>query len=339
MFKDNKLRLLMSLVGMERIGIEDEPNATWIIPAALSSQDLEESCKMVQKHRSDPILQYGGENDTISAQDMLRRKSATKPRRAEYDDDSDGDGMVSDVDEDFLFPAGGPTKRKSDALDELKRKRKKQRVEGSDDQGGLNDQALDVQRKARKLADLEKRRKIKSSDLVHDSDDETDEERDRNFFAREEQRRKGNAGKLLEALRAGRVEAVSTKRGKRKLGSDSAQTTKKRNSSKTHPNSTLGMDTVDDDFDSDGTSSVPMHESSALSEDEGSDTSLSSPLPASREKSLDKTSHSIGPTAVNITSKVSAVALEDEEDDEEALLVPPVRRRARTALFDDSDSE
>ena len=339
-FKDNKLRLLMSLVGMERIGIDDEPNATWIIPSALSSQDLEESCKMVEKHRNDPVLQYGDENDAITAEDMLRRKSANQLRRAEYDDDSDGDGIVSDVDEDFLFPGGGPTNRKSNALDELKRKRRKRRVEGSADESGLDEQGLEARRKARKLADLEKRRKIKSSDLVHDSDDETDEERDREFFIREEQRREGNSEKLLEALKAGRVKdqvvKVASKGGKRKLGLDVVQIGKKRKILQIPPKPSSGNDTIDDVSDSDGSSSLLMRETSEMSEDEASDTSLSSPLPTSQEKSLGGTPQSGDPTPVNVTSKISAVALDDDSD-EEAPPGPPVRRRARAAMFEESD--
>ena len=342
MFKDNKLRLLMSLVGMERVGIDDEPNATWIIPSALSSQDLQEVLKVIEKHRSDPVLQYGDENDPVAAKDMLRRKPSIKPRAA-YDDDSDGDGIDSDVDEDFSFPAGGPTNRKSDALEKIKQRRKKHRAEGTDDEADLDEHALKALRRARLLADLEKRRKIKSSDLVHDSDDETDEEKDREFFAREEQRRARNAGKLQEALKVDSLEkpglaAAPTSR-KRKIHVNIVPVSKKRKLSLSSNRSVSGNDDPVGDSESDCSLSLQARETSEMSEDGRSDTSFSSPLPASPDKALESFSRNREPIPATMASKVSAIALEDDRDDEIEPLVPAIRRRARAVLYDESESE
>lgn len=220
MFKNNKLRLLMTLAGFERLGIEDEPDATWIIPSTLSAKELHELRETILQHRDNPIMEYGDE-DPLKAENMLRRASAAKPRRrAEYDDDSDGtDGIASDDIEEFLFPAGGPTSRKSTALETLKQKRRKRKTVGSGDEGEgaiIDDEIRDAKRKAREAADLERRRKIKSNKFVRDVDEETDEELDREFFAREELRRKGQAEKILLALDAGRV--VEGK--KRKVGGE-----------------------------------------------------------------------------------------------------------------------
>ena len=209
MFKDNKLRLLMTLVGFERLGLEDEPDATWIVPSTISSATLQMTHAIVQNHSDNPVMQYG-EDDPISAEDLLRRKPAIRARRAEFDDDSDGDGIVTDGEDEFLYPAGGPTNRKPDALAELKKRRRRRVNSGSDDEGGLDDATIEKRRKARLLADLEKRRKIKSEEFVHDSDDEEDEERDREFFAREEQRGKVHAIKVLEALKIGDVAGLTS---------------------------------------------------------------------------------------------------------------------------------
>jgi replication fork protection complex subunit Tof1/Swi1 len=206
MFKNGKLRLLMTLAGFERLGIEDEPDATWIIPSTISAKELRELRETILQHRNNPVMEYG-DDDPLKAEDMLRRASAAKPRRVEYDDDSDGDGIVSDDIEEFLFPPGGPTNRKSTALETLKQNRRKRKTTVSGDEGerDINDEKRDGNRKAREAADLERRRKIKSNKFVRDVDEETDEELDREFFAREEMRRKGQAEKILLALNAARV--------------------------------------------------------------------------------------------------------------------------------------
>ncbi|KAK4694485.1 replication fork protection complex subunit TIMELESS/Tof1/Swi1, partial [Lecanoromycetidae sp. Uapishka_2] len=211
-FKDAKLRLLMTLSGFERLGIDDEPDASWIIPSSLTSAQLRHTHDIIEQHRMNPIFEYG-EDDPMTAEDLLRRKPTDKPKRAEYDDDSEGDGILSDtnMEEEFLFPAGGPTIKPNphkSALDELKKKRRKRHVVSSDGEGGLDDETREARRKAKELADSEKRMKIKSREFVHDSDDDSDEDRDREFFAREEARRKGQGERVMEALRAGRVTRV-----------------------------------------------------------------------------------------------------------------------------------
>ena len=70
MFKDNKLRLLMTLVGFERLGLDDEPDATWIVPSTLASIALQETHALIEKHCNNPIMQYC-EDDPISAEDLL----------------------------------------------------------------------------------------------------------------------------------------------------------------------------------------------------------------------------------------------------------------------------
>src|SRR5207248_2212571 len=119
-------------------------------------------------------------DDDKQAEDFIRRKSLARPRHAAYDDDSSG---LDDMDEaDFLFPPGGPTVHKSAALEDLKKKRRRRTKEGNDDDDGLTEEQRKERRKARHRANLEKLAKIKSELFVHDSDDASDEERDREFF-------------------------------------------------------------------------------------------------------------------------------------------------------------
>ena len=346
MFKDNKLRLLMSLVGFDRLGLDDEPGATWVVPSTLASSVLQETHAIVEKHSNNPIMQYG-EDDPVSAEDLLRRKSATRPNRAEFDDDSEGDGIVSDGEEEFLFPAGGPTNRKSDALAELKRKRRKRVRTGSDDERGLDDAAIERKRKARLLADLEKRRKIKSEEFVHDSDDEENEERDREFFAREEQRGKIHALKVLEALTIGGSghlsEGKSKKSRKRKSQATDGAGGKRAKHADTHWHSD------DDEAPSDtGDSSTPtrfMHIDT--SEEEASDTPLSSPhATSSQGTSFDKHLQRLIPIDRVDEHKITLAASDDEIEDgdrDQKMDEIPVgmagKRRAKGVLLDDSDSD
>jgi len=322
MFKDNKLRLLMTLSGFERLGIDDEPGATWIIPSALSARELHETHDCIDRHRRDPVMQYGDDGDTMNAEDMLRRKAntAARQRRAEYDDDSDGDGIIDDGEEEFLFPAGGPVDdktRKKDALKEMKSKRRRRRhAAGSEDEdGGLSDATREARRKARLEADREKRRKIKSNEFVGDSDD--DVEADAEFFRKEEEMRKGQAGRVMEALRAGRVEkkaegvqGVAKKEAKRKGDTLNARNGKRRKPSPER------LEDSDDDLMSlgdAGSSSPPAKRALSISsEDEATDTPLSSPHPASSQ-----TRDHTGSSQDGIGRKIEAVTLSSRPDFEE----------------------
>ena len=356
MFKEARLRLLMTLSGMERLGIEDEPNATWIIPSSLTSAQLRHTHETIEQHRKTPIFEYG-DDDPLSAEEMLRRKPTEKTQKAEYDDDSDDDGIVSDndVDNEFLFPFSGPVDRPNPhhtALDALKAKRRKRRHSNPTE---LDDETLEARRKARQKADLEKARKVKSSEFVADSDDESDEERDRTFFAIEELRRKGQGEKIREAFAAGRVKrniqgeglkstASSTKESKkRKTASDEGERRKKRKADSGSSDGDEDMATADDDsFSSSPSHSAKSVPSGAESEDEEA-TPLSSP-PFEEDQSLSSKAVVGDPVppleaaAKNPPSEAAYLdAEEDEEDDD--IWVSKSRRRARVAVLEDSDDE
>ena len=340
MFKDNKLRLLMTLVGFEHLGVDDEPDASWIVPSTLTAQELQRMHDVVDKHRNEPVMQYG-DDDPISAEGMLRRKVQQRTRRAEFDDDSDQDGLLSDNDE-FLFPAGGPTNRKSDALAELKEKRKRRRANGSSGKDELDDETIAARRDARWLADLEKRRRIKSKEFVTGSDEEEDEERDREFFAQEEQRRKVHSEKVVEAILAARagVDDVSKTKKRKPQHEGSEKRKKARHGGHDEESGT------DDGHPMEDSSSPQRGLDSDISENEASDTPLSSPHDTSSQPVQIKpgigTSRADNEIAKNEVADISADTRpidisEDEDDDQDVSLSMTSRRRTRPALIDSDE--
>ena len=343
MFKNAKLRLLLTLAGFERLGIDDEPGATWIIPSELTARDLHETHECIDRHRRDPVMQYGDE-DPVSAEDLLRRRPNTRTRKAEFDDDSEDNGIVPDgEEEEFLFPAGGPVdekRRKKDALAELRKKRRKRRhvpvSDDDDDQDeGLDDATRERRRKARLEADLEKRRKIKSTEFVGDSEDDSDA--DREFFRKEEERRRGQAVRVREALRAGRkVETEKEKEGaKRRFSAneDTAPESRKRLKLALDEEETMSVDRLsspataasirDEDEEVDG---QPLEESPT--DNQPRKRKSKHPLPEPRKKpkvaALDDDNDAM---SLNSFSSPTALVLEastqDEDEGEETPLSSP----------------
>src|SRR5947207_3443223 len=98
-----RLKLLMTLVGFERLAFEDVTEAEWIVPPALSSGELREKLSIVEKFEQRP---WTSEDPDESPEDLLRRVRQTardednKVRRDAFIDDSEGD----DDAEDFMFP-------------------------------------------------------------------------------------------------------------------------------------------------------------------------------------------------------------------------------------------
>ena len=338
----------MTLAGLERLGIDDEPNATWIIPSTLTARQLYETEEVIQRHRDSPIMEYG-EGDPIPAEEMLRRKPTARPRRAEYDDDNSDDGIVVDGDNDLLFPAGGPTntgpRTAAAALEELKKKRRKRRASiTSDDDiargSGLDEETREHRRIAREAADLEKRKKIKSAEFVYDSED--DEEADTVFFQREEARRKGQAKKVMEVLRAGMVDRKLKRGGE---GEDKGEERKKKR--RTVELESEGDDSEDVQQD-DGSSSPQVQELELNSQSEVEDTQPSTPLeelsqgkgmmdvPVNAQVSVDDGRRAEGEFPVSRGENISD---EDDDDDEDEPIVVPSRRRQRAAMMFESDSE
>jgi len=191
MFKNPHLRLLMKLVGLERLAptLDESPDSIWVVPGTVTADDLKEIISLINKAEFTPPTFEDGE----LAEDQLRRKSAPR-KRAAYDDD-DGEDINnlindgSDGDQDgsgILFPAGGPTARKRTAEDgPPKKRRQRRRREGSEEAAGPTDEQLEAKARARRQKELEKARKIKSAMYVDPEDDKSDVEADKEFFAKE----------------------------------------------------------------------------------------------------------------------------------------------------------
>ncbi|KAK4155946.1 timeless protein-domain-containing protein [Chaetomidium leptoderma] len=203
MFKNPHLRLLMKLVGMERLAptLDETPDSIWIIPGTITADALKETVSLINSAEFTPATFEDGE----LAEDQFRRKSAPR-KRAAYDDDNNNNNNNDDDSEasenDMLFPAGGPTARKRTAEDEPPPTKNKKRLhrrrrnnkdgDGSEQEGEEEDGEAEARARARRKKELEKARKVKSEMYVDlredDSDWEGNREQDKVFFARELER-------------------------------------------------------------------------------------------------------------------------------------------------------
>ncbi|EHY55456.1 Topoisomerase 1-associated factor 1 [Exophiala dermatitidis] len=219
MFKNGRLRLLMRLVGFEMLGDEDVLGASWIVPSGVTSEKLAESKLAIERYESTP---WQGDDENEDAEDLIRRaRNKDKSTRDSGDDASaPRDAFIDDSEgeEEFLFPDNPRKKRTAkNIIEELKARRKK-RKRGDDDEDGEIDEALAAQRRAeREKAARARRLKIKSEAYIRDSDDESDEEKDRLFFEREEQLRKNQAENIRKQMALDREDQASKTQKKRKL--------------------------------------------------------------------------------------------------------------------------
>lgn len=368
MFKNSHLRLLMKLVGFERLAptLDETPDSAWIIPENLTADQLRESLDLIQRAEFSPPVFEEGE----LAENQLRRKSAAaRKKRVNFDDD-DVDDFLDDG--AALFPAGGPTARKADDGEMQRRKRRKRgKKDGEDDDE--EDSATEQQRKerarARRRRELEKARRIKSELYVHPSDDESDKEWDKEFFAKEEAiRQRVRATMLGDGPSAGegrKRDAVSLDESDEE-GSPAGRATRKRKSDVP----LIDSDTDDED-ELDSTRDSPpkakrrrklvmptgdseeemasglSSRSSGESEDEMDmdDTPLSSSPRDAARKDGEKASESSGLTAQpsmveKAQGSTEAVAVDDDDDDDMQLpVVAKKRAHVRGGFIVDSSDE
>ncbi|EAT84387.1 topoisomerase 1-associated factor 1 [Parastagonospora nodorum] len=337
MFKDNKLRLLMTLVGFSRLGEAHDPDATWIIPSAFTSTDLEFAIDLLRKYEFDPPTYEDGKGP----EDLIRNKASAarrSTRRVDFDDDDEE--AENAVEEDHgEYRAGKATERKPDG--ERKKLKRRQRV-GTPVE--LDDEEKDRRAEARRKKELEKFAKQKSTEFVHDSDEEDDDDKDMEFFRREEALRTEIMKAFGKSLTAGSTETATSKKRK---AEDSTSRTKRR---KTPPKRKAQPFADSDDSDEDvQDAATPSSRAPSLSardmihdesevEDEATDTPLSSQHANGVHESDEDTT--TGATA-SITVKSQDVVMADD-DDEEDEATPVARRpmaRKRGAFIVDSDSE
>ncbi|KAF2200928.1 timeless-domain-containing protein [Delitschia confertaspora ATCC 74209] len=330
MFKDNKLRLLMTLIGFARLGADNDPDAPWVIPSPLSSIDLKSAIDLIRKFEFDPPTYEDGK----SAEDFLRSKvtaARSSRQRAEFDDDSDGKSQDEDEDRGEYgldAPISNPAARKT-----LKRRRRRSRTPQE-----LDDEERDRRAEVRRKKELEKQAKVKSTMFVHDSDDEWeyDPEKDREFFERENATREATKRSFLKAL--GYKEPASSKSSskKRKTDGESKKGRKKRKSVERHEEDEReGNDDVTS-LSSGGSSPEEAVIESDEDEEDAMDTPLSSQPVGPSKPTARKPS-----TVLNEDVDMDDDDDDDDDDNEDA--APVIRRTAarnvRAGFIIDSDSE
>jgi replication fork protection complex subunit Tof1/Swi1 len=338
MFANAKLRLLLNEVGFEKLGVEDVPGASWVVPARMGSTELREAVSTLNKSMLNPIP----EGSTEDPREQLRRKNTGSARDnldqgtldINFGDDSEGEDVVP---EGILFPPN--PRSKSNALDELKKKRKSKKKDNSEKEP-LGDDVLEARRDARLSNALARQAKIKSDLFIHASDEESDADGDAEFFRLEEERRKKQAENVKKALLTGRLEEGSKgkKASARKRKSDTGKSAatgepKRQRRGSESGGSDAGSD--DDDIlmaDLEGESSRSREVDTGNATRDDEDTPLTS---AEDEDELDFDDDLV--FARDRKSKADAPETNVDEDEEDTPVVSS--RRMRGGFVIESDSE
>lgn len=330
LFKDNKLRLLLTLVGFTRLGANDDPDASWMIPSNLTSTELQQAIDLIRKYEFDPPTYDDGKGP----EDMLRSKAAAARRSARRVDwDEEDDGVEGEDRGEYALDE--PTARKADGAGKkiLKRRRRERTpVE-------LDDEEKEERANSRRQREIEKQLKVKSTMFVHDSDEEDDPEADAIFFAREEALRAQTKANIAKSLVLGNTEPAASK--KRKGDSATEKVNKKRKSPPKQKQRAgpFGSDSDEEEADSESEGSPSSRAQSEQrqvylddSGDETTDTPLSSQLASAAE---------LPAKSARATSADRDVIMADADDDEEDEVVTVRRpaRNTRAGFVIDSDSE
>lgn len=360
LFKDKHLRLLLTTLGFERLGQTDEVDASWIVPSELTVDQIKESLELIKKLEFDPPTFENGK----SAEDMIRAKSSAKRNATFSESEGDGEGSGGDIDE-AMFPPNLREKRKEGADRPAKRRRLARR-----NQKELTEAELDDRAAERRKKEKERNSKIKSQLYVTASDDESDEDRDVEFYRLEEERRKKMAGiirsKLLEEAENGDESRHGKKRKtKGGKGKGSKKKQKTRADDGEEDGSDVGIAGIleqDDDLDAASHSSVrsPSHPADTpagestdddapgsdldeeMDDDSEEETPSTSPAIADGPLPLTEKSSNIGGAKVaGVQSATPAAADGDEDDDDLPVMkAAPARRNIRAGfILDDSDDE
>ncbi|KAI0881100.1 timeless-domain-containing protein [Annulohypoxylon maeteangense] len=338
MFKNSHLRLLMKLVGIERLvpDIDETPESAWIIPPHQTPDQLKESIDLINKAEFNPPTFEDGK----LAEDQLRRKTAPR-KKAVFDDDEDGI-INDDDDDDILFPAGGPTARKvaDGNLDKPKKTRRRRR-KGSE-APELNEDELEEKERARREREKAKAKRFKSELYVHASDDESDEEEGgkwAEFYANEERIRKRQQ---QNAVRHG-AGGVVTSAAKVEGGEAGKVLVKERvlvgSGSENDDDLVLGGGS-DDDSDDDGDGVVKGRgRKRGVGDDNDEDDAMDdTPVssPRAGEASAKRRRLSKEPS---VAVEEGDVDMEDADDDDVPSSKAPPRRRRAGFVVDSSDDE
>ncbi|KAI1424413.1 timeless protein-domain-containing protein [Xylaria sp. FL1777] len=326
MFKNSHLRLLMKLAGFERLAptLEETPESSWIVPAHISPEQLQDSLDLINKAEFDPPTFEDGK----LAQDQLRRKTAPR-KKAVFDDDEEG----IDDDDDILFPAGGPTNRKvaDEFLDKPKKTRRRRR---RSDAEPLTEEQLEEKERIRRERERAKAKRFKSELFVHASDDESDdEERWAEFYANEERIRQKQKAVALSASNMKDEDHTSTttaeKRKANALGSDDSDNDDDLIMTQGSVSTRLNMRAAVADDDDD------EEDASATDDTLPSSTSHADPPSSTKRRRVSKEPSPPAPHANTDEDQV----MEDADEDIPASKPTQRRPRARAGFIIDSSDE
>lgn len=178
----------MNLIGLHELHDVNNSEASWVVPASLSANHLQNALYLVNKFESSPLVFDDGQE----AADFIQLKSVSSRSRMKTMFENENDESLSD--DQPLFEPGGPTRKKSDTVDTSRKRKRERNFDETDDSDDhqLSVEQLEKRNLLRRKRELEKRRKIKSELYVRDSDDESNDERDAEFFEREEMIRQRN---------------------------------------------------------------------------------------------------------------------------------------------------
>jgi replication fork protection complex subunit Tof1/Swi1 len=330
----------MTLVGLERLGAEDVMGGSWVVPGSLDSDTISAINSVIEKGLENPVTEIDG----LDPREQLRRIPTAEPKEThqttlnvDFGSESEGEDAIPDGP---LFPPN--IRSKSNALKELKEKRQK-RSKRDEDKEPLDDATLEERRRTREENARARQAKIKSDLFVHDSDDDSDEEADREFFEREEAVRKAQDQRVREALVNKALEEdasneqskkkKTTRRKRRSMDDDQSDQDTGSEGQKKRRITVGGFEMSDDDEDDDVlmTGVNADLESRGASTGQGVDEDDTPPTSTEQEEwDLDKELEQQNPTAVEATH---------DDDSEEDAPVASNRRRPRAGFVIESDSE
>lgn len=318
MFKNSHLRLLMTTAGLQRLSpaYEETRDTAWVIPSEVKADDLKDIIHYINQAEFNPPTFEEG----VLAESQLKRKTVPRKRATFDDDEEDGADFL---DEEMLFPAGGPTARQAiDAPEKPKKKRSRRKKDPEE----MDQEDLDEKARKRRERELEKARKIKSALYVKPGDDEFDSDEDEAFFARERE----IAAKAAKAAGMASTTIVPEKAAPKKRKSTTL----------------LSDDSDAADDDEDDSVSVPKVLSSQETGDsETDDTPIDGSDSEGRKKrrrlSPEDDDDAIGEedNAAMTGANKSAAPAHDDEDDEDVVPVPARKPRIRGGFVIDSDDD
>ncbi|KAK6532189.1 Topoisomerase 1-associated factor 1 [Arthrobotrys megalospora] len=210
-FSSNKLQLLMRVLDFEQEGSRSE-EFCYLLPGTISSQILQENTKGFLKYSKSPISRFDDGKELEACIVTKQRKPGPKYTVPGIESDTNSTG------EEFEFP---------DNIKETRsRVAKRPSMSSRGRKGPADEDEARRRRQERKLKEKERRQGIKSGLYIESSDDDSDLERDREFFENERILREAMSKATINADRSGQVDMPAAHK-KRSMLEDAARESKR----------------------------------------------------------------------------------------------------------------